>query len=124
MARVQMSGVGVLLVVSAVLLGLFGSGYALKCFNCGTLSDKVCIANITCPTTDDACLLVKSGTSRLTSCIPYNSCNSELIAKKYSLSNFSFNCCQKELCNSGGMTVVNKAIFSLVTMLALVWICF
>lgn len=123
MAGIRMSGVCVLLAVSAVLLGLFGSGYALKCFNCVLSSDKVCSVNITCPPTDDACLVVRSGSSRIAACIPYNSCNSEFIAKKYSISNFSYDCCQKELCNSSGMTVVNKAILSLVTMLALVWIC-
>ncbi|KAJ1182245.1 hypothetical protein NDU88_007439 [Pleurodeles waltl] len=87
MARVGMNGV--LLAVSAVLLGLFGSGSA-----------------------------------RLTTCLAYNSCNNDFLAKEYNLGTFSYDCCQKELCNSSVMTVVNKTIMSLVAMLALVWICF
>ncbi|XP_069077968.1 CD59 glycoprotein [Pleurodeles waltl] len=122
MARVGMNGV--LLAVSAVLLGLFGSGYALKCFNCPIMSEKACTTNVTCQAGKDACLLIKSGSARLTTCLAYNSCNNDFLAKEYNLGTFSYDCCQKELCNSSVMTVVNKTIMSLVAMLALVWICF
>ncbi|XP_069479501.1 CD59 glycoprotein [Ambystoma mexicanum] len=115
---------GGLLAVAAVVLMLCDSGYALKCYNCSNLSDKPCLSNTTCPASEDACLLVVSGSQKLTSCFPYNSCNTEGITKKFGVNSFSYYCCQKALCNNSVMAVVNKTVFSLVTMLALIWICF
>ncbi|NWT14944.1 CD59 protein, partial [Vireo altiloquus] len=110
----------ILLTACMVLIAFCGSGYTLRCYHCDN-SPTVCRTNSTCLTNEDACLQIKFGKLRTSSCWKYSQCNSNEIADFFQLDNFEYSCCQNDLCNESAITGVNKAAFSIASVMAMLW---
>ncbi|XP_051476528.1 CD59 glycoprotein isoform X1 [Apus apus] len=111
----------VLLTTCVLLVAFCSSGYALRCYHCEN-SPTLCKTNSTCLTTEDTCLQMKFGKLRTSSCWKASQCNINEIAEFFQLDNFEFFCCQHDLCNEGTMTGVNKAAFSIASVMAMLWL--
>ncbi|KAF2979349.1 hypothetical protein EK904_012516 [Melospiza melodia maxima] len=62
-----------------------------------------------------------SGKLRTFSCWKTSQCNVNEIADSFLLDNFEFFCCQHDLCNESAITGVNKAAFSIASVMAMLW---
>ncbi|XP_034625604.1 CD59 glycoprotein-like [Trachemys scripta elegans] len=113
------------LLTGFIILAVFcSSGYMLKCYNCPLIA-LPCKTNITCPSDTDSCLWIKSGERTLFDCYKYSNCDMNGIKEKYKLDNFNFKCCQKDLCNRSQTTMISTAVFSIATVMTMIWIlCF
>ncbi|XP_035408241.1 CD59 glycoprotein [Cygnus olor] len=109
-----------LLTVCIVLVAFCSSGYALRCYHCEN-SPSLCKTNNTCLSTEDACLQMRFGKLRTSSCWKMSQCNVNDIAVFYQLDNFEYFCCQQDLCNESTVTAVNKAAFSIVSVMTMLW---
>ncbi|NWV62282.1 CD59 protein, partial [Malurus elegans] len=110
----------ILLAACIVLIAFCGSGYTLRCYHCDN-SPMVCRTNSTCLTSEDTCLQIRTGTLRTFSCWKTSQCTVRQIADFFQLDNFEFFCCQHDLCNEGAITGVNKVAFSIVSVMAMLW---
>ncbi|XP_072785634.1 CD59 glycoprotein [Taeniopygia guttata] len=110
----------ILLTACIVLITFCGSGYTLRCYHCDN-SPTLCRTNSTCLTTEDTCLQLKFGKLRTFSCWKASQCNVNEIADSFLLDNFEFFCCQHDLCNESAITGVNKAAFSIASLMAMLW---
>ncbi|XP_005531834.2 PREDICTED: CD59 glycoprotein [Pseudopodoces humilis] len=110
----------ILLTTCIVLIAFCGSGYTLRCYHCDN-SPTVCRTNSTCLTTEDTCLQLKFGKLRTFSCWKASQCSVNEIADSFLLDNFEFFCCQHDLCNESVITGVNKAAFSIASVMAMLW---
>ncbi|XP_048162429.1 CD59 glycoprotein isoform X1 [Corvus hawaiiensis] len=110
----------ILLTACIVLIAFCGSGYTLRCYHCDN-SPSVCRTNSTCLTTEDTCLQIKFGKLRTFSCWKASQCSVNEIADFFQLDNFEFFCCQHDLCNESAITGVNKAAFSIASVMAMLW---
>uniref|UniRef100_A0A674H6K9 Membrane attack complex inhibition factor n=1 Tax=Taeniopygia guttata TaxID=59729 RepID=A0A674H6K9_TAEGU len=61
------------------------------------------------------------GKLRTFSCWKASQCNVNEIADSFLLDNFEFFCCQHDLCNESAITGVNKAAFSIASLMAMLW---
>ncbi|KAG6937923.1 CD59 molecule, partial [Chelydra serpentina] len=114
----------VLLTVFIILAVFCSSGYMLKCYNCPLVAVP-CKTNITCQSDLDSCLWLKIGERMLSNCYRYSNCNTDRIKEEYKFDNFEFKCCQKDLCNRSQTTMISTAVFSIATMMTMIWIlCF
>uniref|UniRef100_G1NCQ9 CD59 glycoprotein n=1 Tax=Meleagris gallopavo TaxID=9103 RepID=G1NCQ9_MELGA len=95
-------------------------GYALRCYHCEN-SPSLCKTNSTCLSNEDTCLQMRFGKLRTFSCWKLSQCNVNDIAVFYQLDNFDYFCCQQDLCNEGAVTGVNKAAFSIASVMAMLW---
>ncbi|KAI1232764.1 CD59 glycoprotein [Lamprotornis superbus] len=91
-----------------------------RCYHCDN-SPTLCRTNSTCLTTEDTCLQLKSGKLRTFSCWRTSQCRTNEIANAFMLDNFEFFCCQQDLCNESTITGVNKAAFSIASVMAMLW---
>ncbi|XP_037993813.1 CD59 glycoprotein [Motacilla alba alba] len=110
----------ILLTTCIVLIALCGSGYTLRCYHCDN-SPTLCRTNSTCLTTEDTCLQLRFGKLRTFSCWKTSQCSVNEIADSFLLDNFEFFCCQHDLCNESAITGVNKAAFSIASVMAMLW---
>ncbi|XP_063253574.1 CD59 glycoprotein isoform X1 [Prinia subflava] len=110
----------ILLTACVVLIAFCGSGYTLRCYHCDN-SPTLCRTNSTCLTTEDTCLQLKFGKLRTFSCWKSSQCNVNEIADSFLLDNFDYFCCQHDLCNESAITGVNKAAFSIASVMAMLW---
>ncbi|NXA97255.1 CD59 protein, partial [Melanocharis versteri] len=110
----------ILLTACIVLIAFCCSGYTLRCYHCDN-SPTVCRTNSTCLTTEDTCLQMKFGKLRTFSCWKASQCSVNEIADFFLLDNFEFFCCQHDLCNESAITGVNKAAFSIASVMAVLW---
>ncbi|KFP83428.1 CD59 glycoprotein, partial [Acanthisitta chloris] len=110
----------ILLTACIVLVAFCSSGYALRCYHCDH-SPTPCRTNMTCSMSEDACLLLKSGTLITSSCWKLSQCKVNDIAESFHLDNFDFFCCQYELCNEGTITGVNKAALGIASVVTMLW---
>ncbi|XP_067413629.1 CD59 glycoprotein [Emydura macquarii macquarii] len=114
----------VLLTVFVILAVFCSSGDMLKCYNC-PLSFETCKTNVTCTGNSDACLWLKIGERTITQCFPYSNCDVTKIQEEFKSENFNFRCCQKDLCNRSSTMMISKAVFSIATMMTMIWmLCF
>ncbi|XP_005046446.2 PREDICTED: CD59 glycoprotein [Ficedula albicollis] len=110
----------ILLTTCIILIAFCGSGYTLRCYHCDN-SPTLCRTNSTCLTTEDTCLQLKFGKLRTFSCWKASQCSVNEIADSFLLDNFEFFCCQQDLCNESAITGVNKAAFSIATVMTMLW---
>ncbi|XP_032548305.1 CD59 glycoprotein [Chiroxiphia lanceolata] len=110
----------ILLTACIVLVAFCSFGSTLRCYHCEN-SPSLCRSNSTCLTNEDTCLQMKFGKLRTFSCWKFSQCNMNEIAEFFQLDNFEFFCCQHDLCNEGAITEVNKAAFSVASVMAMLW---
>uniref|UniRef100_A0A8C9UCT7 CD59 molecule (CD59 blood group) n=1 Tax=Serinus canaria TaxID=9135 RepID=A0A8C9UCT7_SERCA len=91
-----------------------------QCYHCDN-SPTLCRTNSTCLTTEDTCLQLKFGKLRTFSCWKTSQCSVNEIADSFLLDNFEFFCCHHDLCNESAITGVNKAAFSIASVMAMLW---
>ncbi|KQK73655.1 CD59 glycoprotein [Amazona aestiva] len=96
------------------------TGYALRCYHCEN-SPSLCKTNSTCLATEDTCLQMKFGKLRTSSCWKASQCSMNDIAEFFQLDNFDFFCCQHDLCNESAIPGLNKAAFSIASVLTMFW---
>ncbi|XP_075568985.1 CD59 glycoprotein isoform X3 [Pelecanus crispus] len=110
----------ILLTTCIVLVAFCSCGYTLRCYHCEN-SPSLCKTNNTCLATEDTCLQVKFGKLRTSSCWKTSQCTINDIAEFFQLDNFEFFCCQHNLCNKSAITGVNKAAFSIASVMTMLW---
>uniref|UniRef100_A0A3B4ZML2 CD59 glycoprotein n=1 Tax=Stegastes partitus TaxID=144197 RepID=A0A3B4ZML2_9TELE len=81
-------------------------GVSLQCYSCPDGSSTSCEATQECNQEEDSCLKLKKQT--YSSCIQHTDCDFMTLAVRYSLPQFTFNCCQSKLCNSHGKSFLKK----------------
>ncbi|CAM5150337.1 unnamed protein product [Natator depressus] len=111
----------VLLTVFIIMAVFCSSGYMLKCYKCPPTAVP-CKTNITCGSGFDSCLWLKTGEKTLSDCYTYSSCNINQIKEDYKSDSFNFRCCQKDLCNRSPTTMISTAVFSIATIMTMIWI--
>ncbi|XP_009686711.2 CD59 glycoprotein isoform X1 [Struthio camelus] len=110
----------ILLTVCIFLVAFCSSGYTLRCYHCQN-SPTLCKTNSTCIAPEDTCLQMKSGKLRTFSCWKTSQCNVNDIAVLFQLDNFEYFCCQRDFCNKSPITGVNKAAFSIASVMTVLW---
>ncbi|XP_009576145.1 PREDICTED: CD59 glycoprotein [Fulmarus glacialis] len=110
----------VLLTACIVLVAFCSCGYTLRCYHCEN-SPSLCKTNSTCLAIEDTCLQMKFGKLRTSSCWKASQCSMNDIAEFFQLDNFEFFCCQHDLCNESAITGVNKAAFSIASVMTMLW---
>ncbi|XP_062477926.1 CD59 glycoprotein isoform X2 [Pezoporus occidentalis] len=110
----------ILVTACIVLIAFCTSGYALRCYHCEN-SPSLCKTNSTCLATEDTCLQMKFGKLRTSSCWKASQCSMNDIAEFFQLDNFDFFCCQHDLCNESAIPGLNKAAFSIASVLTMFW---
>ncbi|KAM9606025.1 CD59 glycoprotein-like isoform 3-T3 [Morphnus guianensis] len=110
----------VILTACIVLVAFCSCGYTLRCYHCEN-SPSLCKTNSTCVATEDTCLQMKFGKLRTFSCWKASQCSVNDIAEFFQLDNFEFFCCQHDLCNESTITRVNKAAFSIASVMTMLW---
>ncbi|NXJ53623.1 CD59 protein, partial [Spizaetus tyrannus] len=99
---------------------LGGGGYTLRCYHCER-GGSLCKTNSTCLVGGDTCLQMKFGKLRTFSGGEASQCSVNDIAGGGQLDNFEFFCCQHDLCNESTITRVNKAAFSIASVMTMLW---
>ncbi|NXP81002.1 CD59 protein, partial [Ramphastos sulfuratus] len=108
----------ILLTACLALVAFCSSGAALRCYHCEN-SPALCKTNSTCLPNEDTCLQMKFGKLRTSSCWKISQCSMNDIAEFFQLDHFDFFCCQYDLCNEGAMTGVDKAAFSIASVVTI-----
>ncbi|NXI37777.1 CD59 protein, partial [Galbula dea] len=112
----------ILLITFLVLVAFCSCGYTLRCYHCEN-SPYWCKTNSTCLPTEDTCLQITFGKLRTLSCWKTLQCNTDDIAESFQLDNFDYFCCQHDLCNEGTAPGVNKAAFSIASVVVpMLWL--
>ncbi|XP_060915400.1 CD59 glycoprotein-like [Labrus mixtus] len=83
----------------AVSLAMFGLGVSLQCYSCPGGSSSSCEVKQECNQGEDSCLKLTSGESTYSACLRYADCDFMTLAASYRLPDFTFSCCQSNLCN-------------------------
>ncbi|XP_020511620.1 CD59 glycoprotein-like [Labrus bergylta] len=83
----------------AVSLAMFGLGVSLQCYYCPGGSSSSCEVTQECNQGEDSCLKLTSGESTYSSCLRDADCDFRTLAARYPLPDFTFSCCQSNLCN-------------------------
>ncbi|XP_053113062.1 CD59 glycoprotein-like [Hemicordylus capensis] len=107
---------GILITIATLFLFCCLGG-ALKCYNCDPGS---CRTEEECSPDKDACLIVRFGGRNVSKCWKYSRCTNEYISIDFTLNNFRFHCCQKDLCNSSPKTTCSEIVLGLVS-LVVIW---
>ncbi|KAM7108555.1 CD59 glycoprotein isoform 1-T2 [Ciconia maguari] len=110
----------VVLTTCIILVAFCSCGYTLRCYHCEN-SPSLCKTNSTCLANEDTCLQMKFGKLRTSSCWKSSQCSVNDIAEFFQLDNFEFFCCQRDLCNESTITGVNKAAFSIASVMTMLW---
>ncbi|XP_040909645.1 CD59 glycoprotein-like [Toxotes jaculatrix] len=92
----------------AVSFAMFGFGHSLECYSCPDGSSSSCEVKLECNQGEDSCLKLTSGEKTYTGCIRYTDCDFMTLAPRYSLPDFTFSCCQSELCNGQELSFLEK----------------
>ncbi|XP_026156458.1 CD59 glycoprotein-like [Mastacembelus armatus] len=92
----------------AVSFAMFGFGLSLQCYSCPDGSTSSCEVKHDCHEGEDSCLKLTSGEKTYTGCLRYADCDFMTLAVMYSLPDFNFSCCQKQLCNGQEKTWIRK----------------
>ncbi|XP_069371876.1 CD59 glycoprotein-like isoform X2 [Paralichthys olivaceus] len=79
---------------------LFGFGESLQCYSCPDGPSNSCEVQQDCNHGEDSCLKLISGERTFTSCMRYADCDFMTLAVRYSEPDFTFSCCQSNLCNA------------------------
>ncbi|NWI67963.1 CD59 protein, partial [Todus mexicanus] len=113
-----MTKMNCILLTACLLLAAFcSSGYALRCYHCEN-SPAFLLIYLTF-------ILVLGfffvGKLRTSSCWKTSQCRMNDIAEFYQLDNFDFFCCQYDLCNESTIPGVNKAAFSVASVMTMLW---
>ncbi|KAA0724615.1 hypothetical protein E1301_Tti003883 [Triplophysa tibetana] len=127
--------VGLFLLVCCVTLSLgvehYGmrlssAGSALKCYKCEDYTGARCSTQQTC-SYEDACLyLHEKGGKTFRRCIRYTDCDNSRLSQKFpsiSQSQYTYRCCNTDLCNGAPVTVAHASIIPLLAALTGLW-CF
>ncbi|XP_041664085.1 CD59 glycoprotein-like [Cheilinus undulatus] len=92
----------------AVSFAMFGFGASLQCHSCPGGSSSDCEVKQECNQGEDSCLKLTSGGNTYSSCLRYADCDFMTLAVRYSLPDFTFSCCQSELCNGPEKSFLQK----------------
>ncbi|XP_054874119.1 CD59 glycoprotein-like [Amphiprion ocellaris] len=92
----------------AVSFATFGFGVSLQCYSCPDGSSTSCEVTQECNQGEDGCLKLTSGEKTYTRCLRYTDCDFMTLAVRYSLPDFTFDCCQSKLCNSQNKSFFQK----------------
>nr|XP_046274496.1 CD59 glycoprotein-like [Scatophagus argus] len=83
----------------AVSFAMFGFGLSLQCYSCPDGSSSSCQVQQECNQGEDSCLKLINGDTTYTGCIRHTDCDFMTLAVRFALPDFTFSCCQSELCN-------------------------
>ncbi|CAG10812.1 unnamed protein product [Tetraodon nigroviridis] len=83
----------------AVGLAALGCAISLECYSCSGESPDHCGETQQCGHHEDSCLKLTSNGMIYAGCIRYSDCNFLTLGSKYVLPDFTFSCCQSNLCN-------------------------
>ncbi|KAG7500509.1 CD59 glycoprotein-like [Solea senegalensis] len=87
---------------------MFGLGVSLQCYSCPGGSSSSCEVKHGCNQGEDTCLKLTSEEKTYTGCMRYADCDFMTLAVKYSLPDFTFDCCQSNLCNGQEKSFLDK----------------
>ncbi|XP_062974878.1 CD59A glycoprotein-like [Elgaria multicarinata webbii] len=109
--------------ITIFILALFShSGSALTCFRC---ERSPCTNNVTCPATDNRCMVAYLGNRNTSNCWQDANCNLDYIGKTFSSTSFSFRCCSRDLCNGSPVTTGSKIVLGIASLLTIIQVlCF
>uniref|UniRef100_A0A8C2PQU0 MAC-inhibitory protein n=1 Tax=Cyprinus carpio TaxID=7962 RepID=A0A8C2PQU0_CYPCA len=124
---------GLFLLVCCVTLSLgvkhygirFSSaGSSLRCYKCEDYTGGRCTVQQVC-SYEDACLyLHEKGGKTIRRCIRYTDCDNSRLSQKFpSISEYTYRCCNTDLCNSGPATAASMWTLSLLAVLTGLWSC-
>ncbi|XP_073688203.1 CD59 glycoprotein isoform X2 [Garra rufa] len=110
---------GLFLLVCCVTLSL---GSSLQCYKCEDYTGGRCTVQQVC-SYEDACLyLHEKGGKTIRRCIRYTDCDNSRLSQKFpSISEYTYRCCNTDLCNSGPATAASTWILSLLAVLTGIW---
>ncbi|XP_056255553.1 CD59 glycoprotein-like isoform X2 [Seriola aureovittata] len=92
----------------AVSFAMFGFGVSLQCYSCPDGNSSSCEVKQQCNQGEDSCIKVTSGETIYTGCISYADCEFRTLAVRYPIPQFTFSCCQSELCNKQEKSFLQK----------------
>ncbi|XP_062292281.1 CD59 glycoprotein-like [Scomber scombrus] len=92
----------------AVSFAMFEFGVSLQCHSCPQGSSEKCEATEECSQGDDSCLKLSSDGKTYTSCVRQADCDFRILGARYPLPNFTFSCCQSNLCNGESKSFFQK----------------
>ncbi|KAM7086012.1 CD59 glycoprotein [Molossus nigricans] len=101
---------GLLLILSV----LYNTGHGLQCYTCLNPGGE-CALSRNCTPNFDACLFVKAETRTYYQCWKMDDCNYLTLSKYLGEKTLEYRCCQKNLCNKSGGTVITGTTILLVT---------
>ncbi|KAM4617842.1 CD59 glycoprotein-like isoform 1-T2 [Discoglossus pictus] len=94
-----MSGIRNCMILGVILLSLCNTGWTLKCYKCVGMPNNKCETEETCSSGLDACINLKTASTKTQQCIAYSRCTKEQVAIDFGVTSFSLECCQNNLCN-------------------------
>ncbi|CAN9504007.1 unnamed protein product [Ophioblennius macclurei] len=92
----------------AVSFAMFRCGLSLQCYSCPNGSAGSCEVKRECGQNEDSCLKLTSGEITYTQCLRHSECDFRSLAVRYLIPEFTFNCCQSELCNGPEKSFAQK----------------
>ncbi|TRY78981.1 hypothetical protein DNTS_005254 [Danionella cerebrum] len=125
---------GLLLVLCLATLGLgvkhygmrFSSaGSSLRCYKCEDYTGARCAVEQVC-SYEDACLyLHEKGGKSIRRCIRYTDCDNSRLSQKFpSISEYTYRCCNTDLCNHGQVMAASSGVLPLLLALSSgLWCC-
>nr|XP_055049137.1 CD59 glycoprotein [Misgurnus anguillicaudatus] len=95
---------------------------AIKCYKCENYSGARCTEQQVC-TYEDACLyLHEKGGKTIRNCIRYTDCDNSRLSQKYpSISQYTYRCCNTDLCNGAPVTAARASLLPLLAVLYGIW---
>ncbi|TSQ58058.1 F-box only protein 3 [Bagarius yarrelli] len=106
------------------VLALIGLGSAIKCYSCIDYTGS-CTQTSNCAAHEDGCLTLKERHGKIyRQCVRYSDCTFSTLGSMFSkVSNFNYECCNQDLCNSASLSATRTSVIALILSLALFWCC-
>ncbi|XP_067293147.1 CD59 glycoprotein isoform X2 [Pseudorasbora parva] len=99
-------------------------GSSLRCYKCEDYTGGHCSVQQVC-SYEDACLyLHEKGGKTIRRCIRYTDCDNSRLSQKFpAISEYTYRCCNTDLCNSGPATAASTSLLYLLPVLSGLWSC-
>ncbi|XP_048013866.1 CD59 glycoprotein [Megalobrama amblycephala] len=100
------------------------AGSSLRCYKCEDYTGGHCTVQQVC-SYEDACLyLHEKGGKTIRRCIRYTDCDNSRLSQQFpSISEYTYRCCNTDLCNSGPVTAASTPFLYLLAVLSGLWSC-
>ncbi|XP_053190566.1 CD59 glycoprotein-like [Scomber japonicus] len=92
----------------AVSFAMFEFGVTLQCYSCPHGSSEKCDATEECNQGDDSCLKLSSDGIPFRKDLHLSHCDFRILGTRYPVPNFTFSCCQSNLCNGESKSFLQK----------------